>query len=291
MNEPALQAPSSGTSVARIALRVAFHEHRPILTTGLVGAALLVLLDLAAFQTLLISPQLIILGIVVYAAFCYRDARMRFMREFGTARGLSYTQDAPMSSVSGRLFDVGSDRTITQVLTGTLKGRPIRLFNYSYETGQGKHTETHRFTVMELVLPRNDFPPLMLRSREMLHGQLADEILHLNFQTIEMKGNDVPLEPTFAEHFELLVTPGYENEALEIFSPEILSTLAATGSDYSIEFSKNAMYIYDAAWLGTERSLSALYDVARSLFKALAPLLDRMRDDFDSLRPYYAHEA
>ena len=103
----------------------------------------------------------------------------------------------------------------------------------------------------------------------------------------DKKNIDIKLPGKMNDLFQLTVEQGYEQEALEIFNVELLNFLSMKAYNYSIEFSRNKIYLYDDKLIGTYAELNELYEVVKKIIDISGKLIDRLHDDFDALHSYY----
>jgi len=258
-------------SVHRDAWRIMWGEHKR-------NTWLLVALCVPLF--VIVWPLALLLLISRWAYFSAK-LEHEFMRQFAAAHGLRYEDRASLDSVSGRLFSKGKYKRVSNVFLGTLEERPLRLFNYKYTVGSGKNSRTYSFTVCELAFKKTEFPHILLLAPTM----------PVRYGSVDWFGSDrdmqVPLEGDRYKNFTLYTSEGYQIEALQIFSPELLTFLHEHAKNFSIEFAGNKVYLYDDEKILTRNTLDELYGVAQKTFTRLAPLLDRLHDDFAALHPYY----
>jgi hypothetical protein len=239
-------------------------------------ANVLLVFCLKSLVSLAISAVLLV---CVYA-YLWSEAHKRFMQQFAKLNNLDY-QDTPVApeNLLGSIFQAGSSRSKTNVVSGQYLDFPMRLFNYTYVTGSGKHRRVHRFTVCEMTF-RAKLPSIKL----VANSYVPDWILG---RTLVVAGARITLEEDFENKFSLFVPHGYETEALQIFTKDFLTLLLSDAPDYSIELVGDKLYIYDDRLIANKVELDTLYDVLKRVIKQLGPLLGRLADDFDALRPYY----
>lgn len=219
------------------------------------------------------------LGIpVIYFEFLRRKALLNFKREFAAIHGFTFAESAAFSTIRGRLFDASGHHTqsFANVMAGTIENRPVQIFEFHYKMGSGKSERAYQCSVCEIRFEGADFPFIQLQARTMRrHGD------------VKTKGFDqdreVPLETPYTDRFILLTQQKYEIEALQIFSHETLAFLAETAPDFSIEFAKDALYIYDDKNFYTNEELLKLCLVAERLVALAGPRIDSLRDDFAAM--------
>lgn len=190
-----------------------------------------------------------------------------FMRQFAAANGYQWSQfDDNWAALDGALFRLGASRTVRDMVTGAYLGYPIALFDYSFATGSGKSRRVHPYTVFRLQCD-TAMPDLLL---ETVSSYSSDSMMgHLPEQ--------VKLEGDFSKYFNLTIQKGYEVEALEIFTPDVMAVLMDKCRTLSLEIVKDHLFIYDNTTIGTKAGLDAFYGVARYFAETLGPVLARMK--------------
>lgn len=262
--------------VNQMAWKIVRDEHRYI---GIVILSLAVFLSFAFIKVFSpIVPSLFTIFVIslLYLAYVRHKAMTRFMRAFAETNGLEYIEKAPLSSVSGKLFDRGHSKSISHVVVAKFGNQKTRLFQYEYVVGRGKESKTYNFTVWEITFEKTEFPHILLRSRKMPRYSFLDR-----------NEKKVSLERGYGKHFQLFVTRKYEIEALQIFTPEVLQMLCEKGANYSIEFAGKSLYIYDDTNVSNTECLREIYEVAREIFDRTGPLINRLHDDFADMHRYY----
>ncbi|MDP9249699.1 MAG: hypothetical protein M3M85_04305 [bacterium] len=227
------------------------------------------------FVFLFFIPQIgaaIVAAIIMYY---FVKAHDEFMSNFARAHGMTYTEEGAIEDCNGRLFEIGENRGVKNVVAGTWNNFPIKIFNYSYTTGSGKSRSTPMFTVLEISFDQVEFPFIFLRSKKVWGLRLSYEI------------NDVDVS-LHGRRFKLSVAKGYEIEALQIFSEELLDYLTQNVPEFSIEFSKNKINIFKLGLVGSKKTLTSLLDTGKHIIDSSGPFISRLSDDFAALHPYYS---
>lgn len=261
-------------SVHQIVKRLVFKDYRFItIAIGILCVVFSVIFIKISFVPFFVLPMV---TIGIYVSILYRNADRIFMREFAKINNLSYSSTANITSVTGRLFNVGHAKVISNVLSDTYNGHLFRLFNYQYTVGSGKNSHTYMFTICEVAFPQTKFPYILLQSRKMSKFGLS-----------EFFGRDrdveIPIEEDFKKNFKLFTRLEYEIEALQIFSHDILRLLQEQAYRFSIEFSGNKMYVYDDKIIRNQKELEEIFIVTRKMIDSSGPLLNRLHDDYASL--------
>ncbi|MCL2451791.1 hypothetical protein FWD20_02870 [Candidatus Saccharibacteria bacterium] len=120
------------------------------------------------------------------------------------------------------------------------------LAKYQYTTGSGKNQQTHFFNYMQITLPRQ-VPHLFINGKKNA----------VNPNTFEYKVEKLKLEGDFSKHFDLLVPPGYQRDALQILTPDVMAALIDFGKEYDFELIGSELYIYQSGMFSKELFTSA----------------------------------
>jgi hypothetical protein len=222
-----------------------------------------------------VGAILVIVPLVVLAV-AYGVVRQRiqdeFMRQFAEANGYVFSPVGSSVGLDGALFRLGRDHLVGDTVSGEYLGRPISLFLYSYVTGEGKQRQVHPYTVFRLQFDV-EMPDLLLEKKESffmgeLFGQLPEHI---------------KLEGDFNKYFSLSIKKGYEVEALEIFTPDVMAELEEKCKGLSLEIVNNDLFVYDNKTVSKKIDLDALYGVAQYFVQKLGPVLARMKGPTEAM--------
>jgi hypothetical protein len=197
-----------------------------------------------------------------------------FMEQFAAANGYAYAPTGPLDDLDGSLFRIGHNRSVADFIVGTYATRPISLFTYTYVTGSGKSQQTHHHTVFELQFDVV-MPDILLESG----GHFFGESL---FQNLGGK-ETVKLEGDFNKYFSLYIPKGYETEALEIFTPDVMQELMDKAKGLSLEIVNGHCFIYANGILGTKQGLYTMYGLAEYFDGKLGPLLAQMKSSVEAM--------
>lgn len=209
----------------------------------IIGSAMAIIY-MHADARLLIIPLLLV-GI----GFGHVKARIKsqFTQQFGASIGWRYASAAGMATVSGRIFKQGRGQKISDVLTGVMENRPSRIFSFAFTVGSGKSSHTYTYTVFE-----TEFAGLMPDIT------LTDAA---TFAPTELfnAGERIKLEGDFNKYFTLNVPKGYELEAYQIFTPDVMADLIDKARDLNFEFSGSRLYIYAAKEVTTRIEFNRIF--------------------------------
>jgi hypothetical protein len=96
----------------------------------------------------------------------------------------------------------------------------------------------------------------------------------------------VDLEGDFNKYFTLSIKKGYEVEALEIFTPDVMQELIDKAKTVSLEITDNNLFIYKSKVINTKKELYELYDLAKYFAEKLGPVLARMKPSLEAMEQY-----
>ena len=183
----------------------------------------------------------------------YLRIKSQFIKEFGKSIGFSYLKVAPISSVSGKLFSIGQARMIIDVLSGIYENISVRIFTYFFQE-IGEHSGRHFYTVFEASL-LGTVPNIFLYSNKQKG---------LNFDW-NNDNSTIVLEGDFNKYFTLCVPKGYEQEAYEIFTPDVMANLIDLANELNFEFIGNKLYIYKTQLVTKKSEIERIFNLSKYL--------------------------
>ncbi|MFH1171324.1 MAG: hypothetical protein V1778_02180 [bacterium] len=189
-----------------------------------------------------------------------RSARHAFWKETATALGWRYEPTVAVSESQGVIFQRGRDRKSTNVLTGTLIGRPMQIFEYEYSEYVGDSTVRFRFLVLLLTF-KGSFPHLYLDRLKNGRGNVV--------------GEHIPLPTEFEKKFALYAPREYEMEALQIFTPDLLQRILDLGIPYDVEFANGNLCIVIQGSILDKDVLKERLALAEKIVHLFGRVLDR----------------
>ena len=211
----------------------------------------------------------------------YSIARNRiqheFMKQFASANGFSYTPGGSLDGLDGSLFQIGNSRSVADVVSGQFQNRPISLFTYTYVTGSGKSEQTHTYTIYELQFDVTLPDILLENASHAFGGSLFEKLSGKEF---------IKLEGDFNKYFSLCIPRGYETEALEIFTPDVMEELIEKAKAFSLEIVNGHLFIYNNGTVGTKQGLYDLYALAQYFIEKLGPVLARMKPSVEAMEQF-----
>ena len=185
-------------------------------------------------------PLFPLAGIIVaiaVASYFYVRRKMwaEFVQELGQSIGFSYAATATPDTVTSKLLSIGRDVVITDVLSGSYKDIPVRMYTYLYIVGAGKQSTSYTFLIFEVTF-QGTMPEIFIASKFHFLNGFPPETMSM--------GKLLKVEGDFNTYFYPLVLENKEIEALELLTPDVMAGLIDRVSKISLEFSGNKMYIY-----------------------------------------------
>ncbi|MGB7957548.1 MAG: hypothetical protein WCF77_01740 [Minisyncoccia bacterium] len=206
-----------------------------------------------------------------------------FMQQFAAANGFSYALKGSLAGLDGSLFQVGDSRAVADVVSGQFQNEAISLFTYTYVTGYGRSRQAHNYTVYELQFDIT-LPDMLVENANHSYGESL-------FNKISGSGKElIKLEGDFDKYFSLNIQKGYEVEALEIFTPDVMAELINKAKALSLEIVNGHLFIYDNGIVGTKQGLYDLYGLAQYFIEKLGPVLARMKPSVVAMEQQAAEE-
>lgn len=211
-------------------------------------------------QLFLIFFYLLLFPLVWGYRWFDRIARTLFWHDTAKTLGWSYTPAAAIPENQGILFQRGSNRKALHILTGTLAGRPVKLFEYEYSERVGDDKIRYRYTILSFAF-RGSFPHLYLDRLKNGPGNVV--------------GEHIPLPSDFEKKFALYAPREYEIEALQIFTPDLLYRILELGIPYDVEFAQGNLCVIIQGSILNADVLNERLATAEGIATLFGPILDK----------------
>jgi len=235
--------------------------------------------------------SVIMMVIVVVIVLTMHDAqnRRRAIAEFAARNKLVIRKEVwngDFQDKLGLLFQLGHGRQIRNSVYGHVAGFETWLYQYNFTTGSGKNSRTHTETVCEIKIG-NRLPHIFIDSK--LTGQGVSPYVSEFIQ----KSNHVPVTSGFEQYFTLYAQTGLEQEALEIFTPDVLEKISTYARMFDLEFVGETMYVYQPSISNKPEDYQYMFETAAYLAGVLReglkdfkmpPLPTKPGADFDDPR-------
>ena len=247
----------------------------PVLFPTLVVLIILAALALAVsfffpeYKWLQYAAILVIFGCLSWRASVESKIQSMFMDQLGQAIGFKYEATGNLASFKGHFLEIGRAQQVRDVLTGTYRNMPVRIFTYSFTVGSGKSTHTYNFTGFELQANVH-LPDILIHPQSMwvLVG-LVDDWKPDGTKILSLEGN-------FNEYFKVFAPECSEVEALQLLAPDVMADLIDNYKSFVIEFSGNAMYVISTEVIRKKDSFTNMLSLVDKLYDKLLPTLNEM---------------
>ncbi|QAY59671.1 hypothetical protein ET475_06470 [Microbacterium protaetiae] len=182
---------------------------------------------------------------------------------FARANSMSYDVGMTNPALPGMIFQQGHGRRSSNLVRGQ-RPRFVEFGNYLYKTGSGKNESTHRWGYVAIKLD-TPLPNIVLdaKSNNGLFGSNLPESL--------ARGQRLSPEGDFDEYFSLYCPSGYEQDALYLFTPDIMARFVDHAAALDVEIVDDWLFLY------AQRDLSTLDPATwQWLFATVGAVLDKM---------------
>ncbi|MDT3329385.1 hypothetical protein Q9S78_01755 [Microbacterium sp. KSW-18] len=217
---------------------------------------------------------LIAVGLTALIVKAYRNGGVRWYRldHFARANGMTWYPQASNPPLPGMIFSLGSSRTATDILRGE-QPRLVEFGNYRYTTGSGKNRTTHRWGYVAIRLG-TPLPHIVL------DAEGNNTFLGTNLPQTFDKHQRLSLEGDFDKYFSLYCPEGYEQDALYLFTPDIMARFIDNAAQLDVEIVDDWLFLYGKRDFSTldPRTWGWLFSVVGALMDKLAQW-ERWRDD------------
>lgn len=155
---------------------------------------------------LAIGGVVALIGGIVYLAWLMEKKRTEAMTAFAQNHGYQFEGATPqlIDELSAfKLFNQGRARTAKNTMRGSKDPGSIRLCDYQFTTGSGKHQQVHQQTICVLKTPGRNAPHFFIRRQRALFDALGKVF----------GGQDINFDddPTFSKAY-VLQTSGDEQQ-------------------------------------------------------------------------------
>jgi energy-coupling factor transporter transmembrane protein EcfT len=230
---------ATATSVVTIVVVGFFFLCFAVVFVGVIGAAIAGCSGSGGLL-FLVFLAVLILAVILLARrhFGVDGSWAQWMRldSFATANGLQFRNRSPNPAYSGMIFHLGDSRSAFNHLNST-SGRYFDIGDFQYSTGSGKSRSTHYWGFVALHLDRR-LPNMVLDSKE--NNTLFGSDLPTTFSRDQI----LSLEGDFNQHFTLYCPKEYEQDALYVFTPDLMALLIDDAGSYDVEIVDDWMFIY-----------------------------------------------
>ncbi len=196
---------------------------------------------------------------------------------FAEANGLKFSPKIDSPVRDGLIFNIGRSRSAYNILSSTTSN-PFEIANYTYTTGSGKNSCTHIYGYIMVQLDRN-LPHMVLDSKanntNIFGLSISDLPLEFN------KDQKLSLEGDFDSHFTLYAPKEYEQDALYVFTPDLMQLFIDDSLNFDAEIVDNKIFIYS----NTQFDLTD-----QALLQRLFNVIDKVVSKVESQTEHYIDE-
>lgn len=163
-------------------------------------------------------------------------AKWMRLTNFAQANGMQFRTRSAAPSYPGMIFTIGDSRSAYDHINSTT-GRYFDFGSYQYSTGSGKSRSTRFWGFLALKLDR-ELPNMVLDSKQN-NGIFGTDL------PISLKRDQIlSLEGDFDQHFTLYCPQEYEQDALYVFTPDLMALLIDDAGTYDVEIVDDWMFLY-----------------------------------------------
>jgi len=196
-----------------------------------------------------------------------------FMQQFAQTNAYVYSKNGTYGN--GYLFKLGHSNIAKDQVIGQYNGYQIKIYLYSYTVGYGKNSHTYHHTVLSLTF-NTTMPDIVLTTKG---HWLSDSLVPNNISVVKLEGD-------FNKYFTLHIPKGYEVEALEVFTPNVMAKLIDKARSLNLEIFQNSLYIYSDGFIQTKEKLYTMYELAKYLTDELGPVLAGMKPSLEATEEF-----
>lgn len=211
--------------------------------------------------------------LMAYGVYLSEQVKAKFWRDFATQNNWVYSPTHDLSKESAIMLKQGDRRYARHLLLKhDFDGYPARIFNYVFTVQVGKTSMSFYYTVFGFTF-RGSFPHIYLDRS----GNVS--AMHT--------GEQIPLPKEFEEKFKLYAPREYEIEALQIFTPDILSRLLEIDFKYDVEFINQELLVFIDGEINGLEKFNKEFEAAKKIRDLLAPTLNSIKFSPIGDRPYH----
>jgi hypothetical protein len=230
--------------------------------TGDVGTPFVFAAFGAVLPTLVMGGALAAIAVFLTRGTLGRNERWYRLDRFAAANGMTYLPALATPALPGMIFGTGSSRSSSDLVRGE-SPRFVEFGNYQYTTGSGKNRTTHRWGYVAIQL---DVPlPHIVLDATSNNGPFGS-----NLPATFDHDQKLSLEGDFDRYFSLYCPEGYEQDALYLFTPDIMARFIDHAAALDVEIVDDWLFLYG------KREFSGLDPATWAwLFSVVAALLDK----------------
>ena len=198
-------------------------------------------------------------GIALFILYAFEATRARgdFWKEFADEHGWRYEKKGVIADEKALVFKLGHSQRMVNVVSGEMRGLPLRIFEYVYVVGHGKHRKEYAFTVFEITV-KGSFPHMYINNRHNRHSARPSG-----------GATELPVPTEFEKSFVLYGPQKYEIEVLSLFTPDILESLLHTKWPHDVELVDSELLVFREGYVGGRAELDEEFEKASGIVTLL----------------------
>lgn len=168
---------------------------------------------------LIIGGVISLIGGIAYLAWLMEKKRTEAMSAWAQTHGYTFEGERPAlvdEMAAFKLFNQGRRRTVKNLMRSAKDVGGVRICDYQYTTGSGKHQQIHQQTICVLHTPGRAAPHFFVRRQRALFDSLGKLF----------GGQDINFDddPAFSKAY-VLQTGGDEAQLRHFMNPQLRDTL------------------------------------------------------------------
>jgi hypothetical protein len=185
------------------------------------------------------------------------DIHEKFILQIASALGFQYIAAEPAGFTNALTFSVGEDHVLLDILSGTYRSFPIRIYTHSYRSSTGRNGNRAEETVCDVLL----------------NGVLPHILINFKYPSDDVE--PVTLEGTFNEDFSVYVERGRQIEIRQLLEPDVMETLMQHFKNLQIEIMPepggSRMYIIRPWLMDNRAEFLSLMEIVDNFIDMLLP--------------------
>jgi hypothetical protein len=155
---------------------------------------------------------------------------------FAQANGMEFQTITRDPALPGMIFQQGRDRVVTDIVRGE-HPRFVEFGNFRYETGNDKERQTHSwgYIAIRLDVPLPNIVLDATSNNTFFGSNLPDQFSR--YQRLSLEGD-------FDQFFRLYAPRGYEQDALYLFTPDIMARFIDHAAALDVEIVDDWLFLY-----------------------------------------------
>lgn len=158
---------------------------------------------------------------------------------FAENNGISVIKTINTPQHQGMIFQDGHTKSSSDVYAGN-DGIPFEVGNYHFTIGHGRGSSTYDWGYICIGL-KKELPNMML------DGKQNNKLLGItNLPKLLKRDQVLSLEGDFDKYFTLYAPKTYEQDALYVFTPDVMALMIDNAAPYDAEIIGNRLYVYSS---------------------------------------------